>query len=115
MANTATYSLLTPEALQGLLETGGPFELLDVRTDGERRNIPFFDAKALEPDVEPEVAALPKDRPLVFICYRGVRSKTAAQKYAQLGFARVFSLDGGVEAYVKKLGRPPVAQLALSA
>ena len=111
----ANYSLLSPDALRALIESGGSFELLDVRTDGERRNIPFFEAKALEPELEPELARLPRERPLVFICYRGIRSKAAAQRYAELGFSHVFSLDGGVEAYVKKLGRPPVAPLALSA
>lgn len=115
MKGKRAVQLLSPEAVRDLVQAKGRHELIDVRTDGERRNIPFFEARALEPDSETELAGLPKETPLVFVCYRGIRSLTAAQRFLALGFQHVYSLDGGVEAYVKALGRPPLPELALSA
>jgi monothiol glutaredoxin len=115
MANPTTVQPLSPAALQSLVQARGSHELIDVRTDGERRNIPFFEAQPLDSDSEEQLAGLPRDTPLVFVCYRGVRSQTAAQRFLDLGFTNVYSLEGGVEAYVKTLGRPPLPELALSA
>jgi monothiol glutaredoxin len=82
-----------------------PFFLVDVRTDNERRNIPFDGAQSIEePEDEARIAALPKKSRLVFICYRGIRSLAAAKRFAELGFTDVLSLDGGVEAYVREYG-----------
>jgi rhodanese-related sulfurtransferase len=39
---------------------------------------------------------LPRDRPLVVICRSGGRSGRAAMDLAQMGFARVASLQGGM-------------------
>ena len=115
MAGKRTVELLSPGALQDLVHAQGSHRLIDVRTDGERRNIPFFEAQGLEPELEEELGRLPKETPLVFICYRGVRSLAAAQRFLVQGFRHVYSLEGGVEAYVKQLGRPPLPELALSA
>jgi monothiol glutaredoxin len=115
MAGKRAVQHISAGALHDLIQARGKFELLDVRTDGERRNIPFFEARSLDSDLEEELARLPKETPLVFICYRGVRSLAAAQRFVALGFKSVYSLDGGVEAYVKLLGRPALPELALSA
>jgi monothiol glutaredoxin len=115
MKGKRAVQLLSPEAVQDLVQAKGRHQLVDVRTDGERRNIPFFEARGLDPEAEEELARLPKETPLVFICYRGVRSLTAAQRFLELGFHHVYSMEGGVEAYVKALGRPPLPEMALSA
>ncbi|MEC8104841.1 MAG: thiosulfate sulfurtransferase GlpE [Pseudomonadota bacterium] len=39
----------------------------------------------------------PKDAPLIICCYHGNSSKQAAQFFAEQGYTRVFSLDGGFE------------------
>lgn len=39
----------------------------------------------------------PKDAPLIVCCYHGNSSKQAAQFFAEQGYTRVFSLDGGFE------------------
>ena len=39
----------------------------------------------------------PKEVPLIVCCYHGNSSKQAAQFFAEQGYARVFSLDGGFE------------------
>lgn len=42
-----------------------------------------------------------KDSPLIVICQSGVRSASACPKLGKLGFTRVNSLDGGIEAWVQ--------------
>jgi len=42
---------------------------------------------------------LPRDRDLVVVCHHGVRSRFAARFLAGAGFAPVFNLTGGVEAW----------------
>lgn len=39
----------------------------------------------------------PKEAPLIVCCYHGNSSKQAAQFFAEQGYTRVFSLDGGFE------------------
>jgi rhodanese-related sulfurtransferase len=45
------------------------------------------------------IDAIPRDRPLVCICQKGVRSRIAAQMLVELGFAEVHSLEGGMDAW----------------
>jgi rhodanese-related sulfurtransferase len=41
----------------------------------------------------------PKEKPIVVCCYHGNSSQAVARHFAELGFADVFSLDGGYEAF----------------
>ncbi|WP_159731918.1 thiosulfate sulfurtransferase GlpE [Methylosinus sp. Ce-a6] len=45
------------------------------------------------------VTLTPKDRPVVFCCYHGNSSQAYAKYFAEQGFAEVYSLDGGFEAW----------------
>lgn len=78
-------------------------DLVDVRDEREwvaghvpgSRNIPLETLRA-DPD-----AFLSKDRAIVFICQRGVRSLTAAKLAERLGYPKVYNLDGGTAAWIK--------------
>jgi rhodanese-related sulfurtransferase len=79
-------------------------DVIDVRDSNEfaaghvigARNVPL-DALRADPDV-----ALPrKDIALVFVCAKGVRSLTAAKLAERLGYERVYSMDGGTNAWAK--------------
>lgn len=48
---------------------------------------------------------LPKDRPVILICYIGMASEQAAGKLAALGY-RVTHVDGGYKAYSKLIPAP---------
>lgn len=41
---------------------------------------------------------IPKDGPVLIYCYHGNTSKTFAQTFADFGYARVYSVDGGYPA-----------------
>jgi rhodanese-related sulfurtransferase len=92
-------------------------DLVDVRDEREwlaghvpgTRNIPLETLRA-DPD-----AYLAKSKPIVFVCARGVRSLTAAKLAERLGYAKVYNLDGGTQAWTKSglsLSVEPVAHAA---
>ncbi len=45
------------------------------------------------------IAACDKTAPLIVCCYHGISSQSAAQFFIQQGFAEVYSLSGGFEAW----------------
>jgi monothiol glutaredoxin len=65
---------ISVEELQSMLDGGGPLELWDVRTDGERTL-------------------------LVFHCHHGIRSQSAGQHFVAKGFTNVCNVVGGIEAW----------------
>ena len=92
-------------------------DLVDVRDEREwlaghvpgTRNIPLETLRA-DPD-----AYLAKTKPVVFVCARGVRSLTAAKLAERLGYAKVYNLDGGTQAWARSglsLSVEPVAHAA---
>jgi len=52
-------------------------------------------------DFQGKRAALPKDKPLIVVCERGRNSLAAASTLRKLGFAEVYSLEGGVQNWAK--------------
>lgn len=62
----------------------------------ESRNIPAGELLERVGEIEKL-----KDGPVILLCQSGVRSASACPKLAKLGFARVHTLDGGIEAWVQ--------------
>lgn len=62
----------------------------------EARNIPT--GKLAERIAEIEKY---KDKPLIVCCASGVRSSRACGELKKLGFSRLYSLDGGIDAWAK--------------
>ena len=80
VAACTTVPLLSPKELQDWLESGKPFTLLDLRDedDFEDEHIEgaqFFTTRLLEQKAD----SLPKQNPVVVMCYRGHRSGQAVQ------------------------------------
>ncbi len=79
-------------------------QLIDVREPAdylaghlpESRNIP---AARLDERIG-EIEKL-KGSPLILVCQSGTRSISACAKLGKLGFAKLHSLDGGVEAWLR--------------
>ncbi len=78
----------------------GALMLVDVRPAAERAQAAIdgafetFDAEGLE-----RLQAMPKDTALAFLCHHGTRSLEAAEHFRGLGFARVASVTGGIDAW----------------
>jgi monothiol glutaredoxin len=82
-----------------MLDSGAPLELLDVRTEGERRVARIERAKHLDQAAMAQLQELPRDTLLVFHCHHGMRSQAAAQRFVALGFTNVCNLAGGIDAW----------------
>ncbi len=76
-------------------------DVVDVRDEREwlsghvpgSRNVPLETLRA-DPD-----AYLARNKPIVFVCARGVRSLTAAKLAERLGYSTIYNLDGGTSAW----------------
>lgn len=82
----------------------GELTVVDVRNAGERAvaALPFAH-EVLDEDSHDRLAALPKDRPLAFLCHHGQSSRGAAEHFRQLGFTRVFNVEGGIDRYAQEV------------
>ncbi len=77
----------------------GDITLIDVRPPDERAQAriaqPF---RTIDGGVD-DIAALPKDTHLAFICHTGGRSERAAEHFRSLGFRNVYNVSGGIDAW----------------
>jgi len=82
------------------LVRAGNVLLVDVRPPEERAiaavGVPF---KVFDGQGRAELEALPKDTALAFLCHHGGRSAQAAEAFRTLGFAKVFNVTGGIDAW----------------
>ncbi len=77
----------------------GDITLIDVRPPDERARAalaaPF---RTLDDGIE-VLTSLPKDTQLAFLCHTGSRSAQAAEHFRSLGFAKVYNVAGGIDAW----------------
>ncbi|NPA34197.1 MAG: rhodanese-like domain-containing protein [Chlorobi bacterium] len=98
---------VTVEKFKELVENGA-CELIDVRTPKEyaeghikgAKNIDFY-----SPDFDKKISELPKDKVYCVYCRSGRRSLLSAQKMAQMGFKKIYNLQGGINAWIQS-GNP---------
>ena len=68
-----------------------PWEFAHCRIDGAI-SVPLSQLQA-------RIDELPTEQDLILVCHHGSRSQNAAMFLARNGFARVYNLRGGVEAW----------------
>jgi rhodanese-related sulfurtransferase len=90
--------LSAPE-LKALIESGAPFELVDVRTDEERAVARIEGARLLDQSYHDALLDMDRDTPLVFQCHHGIRSQHAAEYFREQGFRDLSNLRGGIDAW----------------
>jgi molybdopterin/thiamine biosynthesis adenylyltransferase/rhodanese-related sulfurtransferase len=92
---------LGARAVKERLEAGWSPYVLDVRAVHEAAGQPLSIAHRVHPhDQIVRIAEdLPRDRDLLVSCRSGVRSSLACAALAELGFTRLFELEGGVLAW----------------
>ena len=81
-----------------------PF-VLDVRSRAEAEIVSLACVDLLQPhrQVSQVAAQLPRDRDILVHCKSGARSKAACHALAGLGFTRLFTLDGGIIDWAKRV------------
>ncbi|MDR6937275.1 MULTISPECIES: Grx4 family monothiol glutaredoxin [unclassified Luteibacter] len=83
----------------------GDIVLVDNRPAVYRAQIaPIASARILENEGYEALAQLPKDTPIAFICNSGVSSVDSAKRLAAHGFTQVYSVDGGMQAWIREIG-----------
>ncbi len=74
-------------------------QILDVRTPGEYSSEHIDNAENVNwngPDFETIASHYDKSKPVFVYCKVGGRSGQAAEKLSQLGFTKIYNLDGGI-------------------
>lgn len=95
---------MTVERLAGLLASGAPLAILDVREPWEREICALPDSLAIRLAQLPGlVETLPHDRTLVVVCHHGIRSAHAMAWLRQAGFANAVNLAGGLDAWALRI------------
>jgi rhodanese-related sulfurtransferase len=100
----AQSGLLNADAFEKMLKTDKTVQLVDVRTPDEFAgghiqgaiNYDYYAA-----DFAQKIAKLDKKRPVMVYCAVGGRSGSAAGQLKNLGFTKVYDLDGGMGAWQK--------------
>lgn len=95
---------LTVAELKQRLDAGAKPAIVDVREPWEIKIAALDGALAIPMNQIPaQLGAIPKDRDVVVMCHHGVRSRYVGQFLAQQGFARVFNLKGGIDAWAREI------------
>lgn len=96
---------MTPtELAEKLRAPAGALTLLDVRENDERATA-RIDPSVHIPmrEVPGRIRELPRDRTLVVYCHHGGRSEMVAGFLASQGFDQVVNLEGGIDAWSRKV------------
>jgi len=101
------YRSLPPKEFLSAYQNSQTALLIDVREFFEYRKSRIKDAVNIPSMGNPDIPAdtIRKDRELFFYCTSGFRSKRMAKTFFDKGFARCYSLDGGIVAW-RKAGMP---------
>lgn len=82
--------------------------LLDARERWETQHGVIKDSHCLplsEVNEQKVFNRISKDEPVVAICHHGIRSAMVAEWLEHHGYARVFNLEGGIDAWARKIDR----------
>jgi monothiol glutaredoxin len=90
---------LSVSALKEKMERGESLRLIDVRRPDEWERARILGAELLDNKLAEDLAELPKDTTLVFMCHHGHRSQRAAEQFIGQGFRDVLNLTGGIDAW----------------
>ena len=94
-----TVRQLSAPELKAMLDSGVTFELVDVRTEGERAIAKIEGSRLLDKDCHDYLLGLDRSTTIVFQCHHGIRSQSAAEYFLRAGHRNLYNLQGGIEAW----------------
>jgi sulfur-carrier protein adenylyltransferase/sulfurtransferase len=95
---------LSVQQLAEWLQKDTRFMLLDVREDDEWEICHIPQSVHIPMGhVLQQAAALPADAPIAVLCHHGMRSRAVAQRLTELGFNRVYNVEGGIHAWASAI------------
>lgn len=90
---------LRPEELRAWADAASSYALIDVREPLEHEHYNIGGQLIPLGDLMANASALPKDKPVVLYCEKGIRSIIAIQRLEALGFQNLYNLSGGMKAW----------------
>ena len=100
---TSGIRQLSAPELKTMMDSGLPFELVDVRTPAERAIASIDGSRLLDQEVHDHLLTLGRDTPIVFQCHHGGRSQAAAEYFSRAGFTNLSNLAGGIDAWSQQV------------
>ncbi|HZR04967.1 MAG TPA: molybdopterin-synthase adenylyltransferase MoeB [Candidatus Udaeobacter sp.] len=95
-----TIPEMSPHELKRRMDAGERFELIDVREPFEYEIARIEGAKLIPlGEITERLDELGGEQPIIVHCHSGKRSAQAARLLQQRGFANVYNLEGGIDAW----------------
>ncbi len=95
---------ITPQEVHDRMDRGASTYLLDVRSAGEHEIARLALAHLIPlPELPDRLQQIPKDRTVVCFCHKGSRSQRAARLLREEGYAEVYSMQGGIDAWSRHI------------
>src|SRR6266403_955743 len=104
MRDEGEISEMSPHQLKRKRDAGEPFQLIDVREPFEYE-IARIDGAKLIPlgEISERLNELEGEQPIIVHCHSGKRSAQAVRLLQQRGFAKVYNLEGGIDAWSEQI------------
>ena len=91
---------ISPHELKRRMDAGERFELIDVREPFEYEIARIEGAKLIPlGEIAERLGELEREQPIIVHCHSGMRSAQAVRLLQQRGFAKVYNLEGGIDAW----------------
>lgn len=97
--------MVSPEQVYEAIYGDGDLQIVDVRTTEEFSVSHLKDAQNIcvtNDDFKEKVAMLDKEKPVYVYCKKGGRSARAAEILKEMGFSKVYDLQGGLQNWEKE-------------
>lgn len=104
VADTGVIEVVAPKAMYDVLKEQTGAQLIDVRTDKEFGASHLKNAQNIcvtDDDFKEKVSSLDKNQPVYVYCKKGGRSARAAKVLKEMGFTKIYDLQGGITAWDK--------------
>ena len=91
--------LISPQQVYDAIYKDPSIQLVDVRTPEEYKGNHLKGAQNIcvtSDDFKEKVKILDKNKPVYVYCYKGGRSAQAALELKELGFTKIYDMDGGI-------------------
>jgi rhodanese-related sulfurtransferase len=99
-AQSGSTPSISVAELRGLIESGGPVSLIDVREPDEYASVHIPGSKSIPLGaIWARQSEIPRDRAVVVYCSSDLRGEIAAHELIKLGYSNVRYLDGGISAW----------------
>lgn len=91
-------------SVQELQQDLQSYVVIDVRPAPARALAAFPHAhEVLDEDSFEQLAALPQDTKLAFLCHHGSSSRQAAEHFRGLNFSQIYNVEGGIDAWAEHI------------